>query len=137
MPSVNKPSKTVRVVPVVTLRIGEPPKTALIPPGQACDISEEEATDLTARGFLGGEVQPETAAPSIAVEDDEANLASTTEATDRIDAIVDTIDDLSPEDFGKDKKPNVRAIEKILGEDISADERDIAWGKYQSLLAGD
>ncbi|WNO10542.1 hypothetical protein [Teredinibacter sp. KSP-S5-2] len=51
-----------------------------------------------------------------------------------IDAIVDAITDLDPAEFGKDKKPNVKALEKILEQNITAADRDHAWAIYQQLV---
>lgn len=129
--------KKERVIAKVTLRVGKPPDTTLIPPGASCEVSEEEVVDLRTRGFIhGGEAVPKDGG----IEAENKNSlpqASQTQSFERIDAIIDAIGDLPTEDFGKDKKPNVRAIEKLLGEDITAGERDQAWGKYQSLLDGD
>lgn len=129
--------KKERVIAKVTLRVGKPPDTTLIPPGASCEVSVEEAVVLRTRGFIHGGV---TVPNDEVVEgENEKPLpqASQTQSFERVDAIIDAIGDLPTEDFGKDKKPNVRAIEKLLGEDITAGERDQAWEKYQTLLDGD
>ncbi len=129
--------KKERVVAKVTLRVGQPPDTELIPPGASCEVSVEEAVDLRTRGFIhGGEAVPKDGGIK-GGNDNPFPQVSQTQSFERIDAIIDAIGDLPTEDFGKDKKPNVRAIEKLLGEDITAGERDQAWEKYQSLLDGD
>ncbi len=38
--------------------------------------------------------------------------------------------------IGGDKKPNVKAVESVLGHDITAAERDRAWEVYQQRLEG-
>ncbi len=47
---------------------------------------------------------------------------------------MDAIADLEPDSFGKDGKPAVKAIEAVLGQDITATDRDRAWTAYQALL---
>ncbi len=126
--------KTVTVTPLITLRIGTPPNSQLVPPNKPCEVDIDVANDLRRRGFLKSNPVENSCDQTQSSDCDEPEMEACS-SSDRIDAIVDTIDDLLDDDFGKDKKPNVRAIEKILGESITAGERDEAWDKYQSLLS--
>jgi len=55
-----------------------------------------------------------------------------TQQTDPIfDAINLLVEEANPKDFGRDGTPKVRAVEKILGYDISAPGRDAAWAEFQ------
>ena len=51
------------------------------------------------------------------------------------DPIVKAIETLvtagKPKNFGVDGSPKVRSVEKILGYDISATDRDVAWATFQ------
>lgn len=64
-----------------------------------------------------------------AVEGQKANLPSKQEddVEERLQKIVAAIKQLKPEDFTQAGPPKVEAIEKILGFDINAAERDEAW----------
>lgn len=133
-----KSEKMVSVIPKITFRVGKPPRTRLVGPGKSCEISGDEAADLHVRGFINSyddkavrrRLEVEPSAPPIGV------VSSATES-ERIDAITDAITDMDQTKFGKDKKPDVREIEKIMGEDITAAERDKAWTKYKKLVEGD
>lgn len=87
-------------------------------PGALVDVSDDEATRLIGRGFASaaGQEKPtpvKDAAPSI--ED-----------------IVEAISGLDPtKDYGKNGKPNVEAIEALLGVDITAAQRDQAWDIFR------
>ncbi len=129
------PENIERVVAKVTLRVGQPPNSTLVPPGHACDVSPEEAADLRARNFIEGNDDTECDA---AVEDcSDDDVTAITDTSELINAVVDAIDDLEPGAFGKDGKPGVKALEKLLGEEVTACDRDQAWDKYQSLLNED
>jgi hypothetical protein len=41
------------------------------------------------------------------------------------------IEEANPMDFSRDGTPKVRSIERILGYDITAAERDSAWATFQ------
>ncbi len=123
-----------RVVAKVTLRVGQPPNITLVPPGQACDVSPEDAADLRAREFIEGRDVSECDEVLADCVDDDVSPVSVTETSELINAVVDAIDDLEQDAFGKDGKPGVKALEKLLGEEVTACDRDQAWEKYQSLL---
>ncbi|MFL0805524.1 MAG: hypothetical protein K6L81_17555 [Agarilytica sp.] len=126
-----------RVVAKVTLRVGQPPNITLVPPGQACEVSPEDAADLRARDFIEGREESECDEALYDCADDDVSPVSVTETSELINAVVDAIDDLEPGAFGKDGKPGVKALEKLLGEEVTACDRDQAWDKYQSLLNED
>lgn len=99
-----------------TLRMGKPGAYVFIDPGQSVSVGKEEGKRLIERGFARADT-------SEALPED--NLT---------EAIVDAIGDLSSEAFGKDGKPNVKALEDIIGQTISAADRDKAWSAYQALV---
>jgi len=109
-----------KITTTVTLRTGEPGAYEFVYPGESINLSREEAETLIQRGFAA---------------DDKA--CSTKDETGKahhlVDAILDAIDDLKPNGFGKDGKPAVKAIEDIIGQSISASDRDKAWDEYQAL----
>ncbi len=105
-----------RVTALITLVIGKPSESRSIMPGAEAELSEAEAKRLIALGFA------------------EARTAAVVKPVDLQDAIMDAIADLEPDSFGKDGKPAVKAIEAVLGQDITATDRDRAWAAYQSLL---
>ncbi len=106
-----------KVVANITLRVGTPEKMEYVPPGVPVNLPADEARELIERELA------EKASPKDEADDD------------LIEAIVDAIGDLSPDAYGKDGKPTVRAIEDLLGRSITAAERDQAWGEYQKLAA--
>lgn len=104
------------VLSLISLVGGTPGNRKIVPANSTTDLPDKEAIDLIERGF---------AKPTKADVVDEEEL---------IDAIVDVIDELPPQSFGKDKKPTVKAIEKVLGQNISATLRDKAWDAYNELF---
>ncbi|WP_086930615.1 hypothetical protein [Agarilytica rhodophyticola] len=127
----------------ITLCTGEPKNIHYVRPGERVELPDEEAEYL---------IQQRIAKSHALNDSDLASLTSTLTQTltaptltqtltaptlsqvDRIDAIIDAMAELEEGDFGKDGKPSVRAIEKILEQNISALERDRAWELYQQLL---
>ena len=105
-----------KVTTSITLRVGEPGAYEYVAPGESINLPNKDAEALILRGFALNDSKGD--------EDD-----------DLVDAILDAIDDLKPEAFGKDGKPSVKAIEDIIGESISASDRDKAWEAYQSLAS--
>lgn len=130
-----------RIVTLVTFVMGEENNKTLVPPMHVLPLeSSDEAADLVKRGL----------ARWITQADADLQLANSTssysslgivkgekidETAGLVDAIVDAITDMDSSEFGKDKKPNVKAIEKILGQSITAADRDQAWEIYQQLVA--
>lgn len=106
-----------KVIASITLRVGSPERMEYIPPGEPVNLPAEDANELMERGFA-------TKASPKDKDDD-----------DRLESIIDAIGDLEPTAFGKDGKPNVKAIEEIIGWSISAADRDDAWVQYQKLTA--
>lgn len=118
----------------ITLCTGDPKNIHYIPPGERVELPDEEAEYLIQQGVAKSHDDlnvSEHASRSIPTS---ISTAPTLSQADRIDAIIDTMAELEKGDFGKDGKPSVRAIEKILEQNISALERDRAWESYQQLL---
>tara|TARA_B100000745_G_C20100139_1_gene376270 strand:+ start:540 stop:872 length:333 start_codon:yes stop_codon:yes gene_type:complete len=105
-----------QVTAVVTLRIGEPGQYELLAPGSTLMVSKDDAEMLVKKGLARVD-----------------GSSAVCDLDERQDAIIDTISELGEAAFGKDGKPHVKAIEDILGQDISAAERDMAWERYQRL----
>lgn len=120
----------------VTLRVGDAKNFRTLPPREQVTLDEEEAERLC-KNDLAIIVRENTDLTCELGEGDLHTQVAVSNCTERVDAIIDVIADLTPEDFGKDKKPGVKAIGKILGEDITASERDQAWTQYQALTEDD
>jgi hypothetical protein len=108
-------------------------------PGTIVDVAEDEAKRLLARGFAvqghDKATPTATATPGAPATPPAAN-ASTAGNGDKppptIEDIVEAIAGLDPaKDYGKNGKPNVDAVEALLGADITAAQRDEAWEIYQ------
>jgi len=54
-------------------------------------------------------------------------------ATPIVDAIGLLVEEGNPKNFGRDGTPKVRAVETLLGYDISAADRDVAWDIFQEV----
>ena len=50
-----------------------------------------------------------------------------------VDAVTLLVEEANPKDFGRDGTPKVRSVERILGYDISAADRDVAWNTFQEV----
>ena len=107
-----------KVISLVTLRVGKPGKYQTVKAGDIVNMDDDEAKDLIDRGFV---------TPAGDQTSDDAHL---------VEAILDAITDLPEDAYGKDGKPGVKAIETILGENITAAQRDKAWDAYQQLIEG-
>lgn len=104
------------IIASVTLCVGNPNDLDTIPPGKSVNIPDEEAQTLIERQLA----RPvEAIAPSV---------------EDRLDALVDAIGDLEPDQFSQEGKPTVKALEALVGHTITASERDDAWSLFQSLM---
>lgn len=115
----------IKVITNVTLRVGHGQSVEYAPPGTEVDLEEKDAKALIDRGFVSSikeknQVQTVNAPPKPSIDD-----------------IIEVIIGLDPEqDYGKTTgKPNVDAIEALLGANISGAERDAAWDKYQTEIA--
>lgn len=108
-----------QIISLISLRVGKANDVRVIESGTSIDMAENEAKRLIELGFA-------TQCPSDVMRED-----------DLIEAIVDAIADLPVDAFGKDGKPNVKAIESVLGQNISAADRDKAWASYQRLANDD
>jgi hypothetical protein len=96
-------------------------------PGAVLDIADDEAERLIARGFATS--GQEKAASTLAKT---ATTPAGGKPAPTIVDIVEAISGLDPaKDYGKNGKPNVEAIEALLGADITAQQRDQAWEIFQ------
>ena len=120
----------VTVIPTATLRVGPPNNSRLALPGRPVSVSRSDMQTLANAKLI----KP-VDSTQIIVNPTIPQSASMHDA-EIVDAIVDLIPDLDPEDFGKDKKPSVKAIESALEMNISAEQRDRAWSEYQKLEEG-
>lgn len=93
-----------------------------IRPGETIRLNETEAHALIARGFaeMVGET-PKTKAPASKAEKPDADLLT----------IIDAMAVLDETGFGKDGKPLVKAVEAVLDRNISQEQRDQAWKRYE------
>lgn len=80
-----------------------------------------------AEAVVGGDWEPAPAEKAAKVAKPEGDLLTA--------AIVEAIGKLQPDDFGRDGKPHVKAIEAVLGYDIAAADRDAAWSAVQAKPA--
>lgn len=108
-----------KIIPMTALRLGKGEDLEVVLPGHPVDVSDKEGQRLIGRGLS------------------KADESSVVNPADLNDAIIDAIGDLSPDLFGKDGKPNVKAIESVLEHDITAADRDKAWDAYQNLMQDD
>lgn len=105
-------------------------------PGAVVDIADDEAKRLIARGFAATQGQEKAAAATPAASGGQKTETPPAggggKAAPTIEDIVEAIAALDPaKDYGKNGKPNVEAIETVLGADISAAQRDQAWEIFQ------
>ena len=98
-------------------------------PGTVLDIADDEAERLIARGFA---TSGQEKAASASTPAKTATTPAGGKPAPTIEDIVEAISGLDPaKDYGKNGKPNVEAIEALLGADITAQQRDQAWEIFQ------
>ena len=96
-------------------------------PGTVLDIADDEAERLIARGFATSGQEKAASTPAKT-----ATTLAGGKPAPTIEDIVEAIGGLDPaKDYGKNGKPNVEAIEALLGTDITAAQRDQAWEIFQ------
>lgn len=118
-----------KVIAIITLQVDG--KTIL--PGKSVDVASEEAQSLIDRGFAQSATKETTAAPETS-----KTPPPPLPPPASLDDIIEAIEILNPEnDFAKNGKPKVEAIEAVLGENIDAEARDKAWELYQKELEAD
>lgn len=103
-------------------------------PGAVVDIADDEAKRLIARGFAAahGVEKAAPAATGNPQNPETPPAGSGNKPAPTIEDIVEAIAALDPtKDYGKNGKPNVEAIEAVLGADITAAQRDQAWAILQ------
>jgi hypothetical protein len=62
-----------------------------------------------------------------------AKVKNAPETDPTLDALAQVVEEGNPDNFGRDGTPKVKAIEKVLGYDISAADRDVAWNTFQEV----
>ena len=98
-------------------------------PGALLDIADDEAERLIARGFA---TSGQEKAASASTPTKTATPPAGGKPAPTIEDIVEAISGLDPtKDYGKNGKPNVEAIEALLGANITAQQRDQAWEIFQ------
>ena len=120
-----------QIIPNITLRLGEPGSYEHAKPGQPVDVPKGTALNLikckkavavsSSSNLIEGEAVDVT---HMEEKDDEINQ-------DLLNELVDAIDGLGEDAFGKDGKPGVKALEEFTGYTITADTRDQAWAEYK------
>lgn len=92
-----------------------------------------ELSDASARHWLNRQIAV-LVPPKGAAAADEPPAAERPEGDDLISDIASKIDALDPnEDFTNGGVPNVAALEKACGYNITAQERDAAWLAYEAM----
>lgn len=102
-------------------------------PGAVVDVAEDEAKRLIERGFASVNGQEKAAAANSSKTDTTPPAGGTGgKPAPTVEDIVEAIAGLDPaKDYGKNGKPNVEAIEALLGADVTAAQRDQAWEIFQ------
>lgn len=104
------------------------------PPGGKVTLASEDFDDLVLRGFVGE--RPAGMPATVTEEPKEAPKPSGKALMDAIIAAIGQLDKDTEEGWTASGKHSVPALEKLLGYDISAEERNAAWevaGKGQAL----
>lgn len=106
-------------------------------PGEAKPITDEVHTSIKAALDLNKGARRVTveAMDGSPVVEDAPDESTKPDGDVGIDDIVQAIGLLNPDEdgqFTQGGKPEVKALEELLGQDISAAQRDEAWTKYQS-----
>ena len=123
---------TVKIKAIITLHINGEDHA----PGAVVDIVDDEAKRLITRGFATAHGQDKAAAATPAASGSQKTETPPAggggKPAPTIEDIVEAIAALDPaKDYGKNGKPNVDAIETVLGTNISAAQRDQAWEAFQ------
>lgn len=104
---------------LTTIRKGNGSNSEYCPKGSITDLPDNDAKELIERGLA------ETTEPS------------PSPSSSNIEAIMEAIGSLKPEDFAKDGKPKIPCLETLLDTKVSGADRDAAWAKYQELNQGE
>lgn len=95
-------------------------------PGEPVSLPKKDGEELTAR--LGSGPSPVSAAASQAPEAPEPPVKPTGKDLDAaLAGVIKTLDLKDPEPWTGTGAPSVAVLEKILGYDVTAAERDAAW----------
>ncbi|WP_039758467.1 hypothetical protein [Bartonella queenslandensis] len=92
----------------------------LVQPSAIIKLDDTDANALIARGFA------EPIGQEMSIKTPENN-----ERDADILSIMDAIAVLDASGFGKDGKPLVKALKDLLDRDVSQEQRDEAWERYQ------
>jgi hypothetical protein len=97
------------------------------PNGHKVEVSADDVSRYTAKGYkLTPKAEPVSAIDSLM-----ATVAEPHIVTDNTTVIVNAIDELPKARFSKKTgKPGVKALEELLGFDITTDERDAAFSQW-------
>ncbi|MEG3640448.1 HI1506-related protein [Magnetococcus sp. PR-3] len=58
------------------------------------------------------------------------------QVTAELEAMVAAISELEEAEYNKDGTPSIKALERAIGKDITAEQRDAAWDLYQQRQQG-
>lgn len=135
----SSPSHTVRVKR--TIRVGKANDTRLVGPNQTVTLPHAMAQSLIERGVveaLASVSAPDSVSDVESVSTSSSTIDTPTMLSEKLDALVDALLDgmpaLSPDDLDRSGKPTVKALEHMIDASVSAAERDQAWQVYQSLV---
>ena len=105
-----------RIVPKTTLRVGKPNAAYYARADYEVDVSDKVAEQLIQQGIAREVIEP-----------------NRLQGDSLMEVIMDGIEALAPGDFAKEGKPKIKAIEALIGQTITATDRDKAWTEYQKL----
>ncbi len=134
-------AKSVEVQCLQTVRVGMPPlkpgdadTREYMPPGSVISIEPDEAERLAKAGIVKEperEVVRVVERVEVPAPPPPAPLPPEAEA-DRVAALVAAIPELDPdEDFTRSGAPAVKALERVVGWDVTMADRTAAWVEFQ------
>ena len=92
--------------------------------GAEMEVRESLVETALAAGCL--KVGPRIRASSKAVDPEPALTTP-----NAVDAVALLVEEANPKDFDRNGMPKVRSVERVLGSDINAADRDVAWETFQ------
>lgn len=127
----SKTAKMLSVVALSTITLGAGKETKTVPPGTLIELPEADAQDALARGIVSQPGQYQ--APATPIRRPETAEAVVAAIADRLRSWGDD-EKANPENFTGSGKPSVAVLEKQLGYDITAEERDEAFAQVEKTL---